>query len=190
MHRTRGSAPLCGMLVPALVAILAYSPAKAASHLWTIRPASPATAPSVPPPPPPQTFSVLEVAKPAVVKDWTGPQFSPRDDRIALAVTPIGQSEPSIGVCNSDGSNLRMLAPGGRPLWFYDANRILFGRKRSRREGNDFFVYHLLEGKEHPIVGLRPEGRTVHNRFAEVSPDGRKLVWTTIWADGFHVLIG
>jgi len=138
----------------------------------------------LPDPPEVEPFSVAEVPKPSAVDRWEAASISPDGQWIAFQFQgPDTGGIERIGIVQADGTGFRCVScagdiDGGRPTWFPDSKRILM-----RSFASTFAVVDIETGAVIPGEGVETSN-DLQNRVVTLSPDGTKLAWTKIWADG------
>ena len=170
------------------------------------------------PAPGPLAIVVKEVPRPKEVLGWGSPVFSPDGEWLTVQFVPAVPGDQSkapalmehgteiktgqeavtrrgfqVGLVREDGTGFKCLTcnqerKAGRPIWFPDGKAFLF--QTGYGVNNLFYVYDLTTRKAYPLKGVNSERRLVQNRFEMISPDGKKLCWTKVWLDGFHIVMG
>jgi hypothetical protein len=144
----------------------------------------------VPDPPEVEPFSVVEVPKPSAVDRWEAASISPDGQWVAFQFQGPGTGGiERIGIVRADGNGFRCVScagdiDGGRPTWFPDSRRILM-----RSFASTFAVVDIETGVVIPGEGVETSN-DLQNRVVTLSPDGTKLAWTKIWADGYRIVMG
>lgn len=144
------------------------------------------------PVPEPVTLSYL--TRPAHVLGWGSPRFRPDGRWLSFGFAHKDNPERrDVGMISLETGEFRCLTCGAprsaaAHLWFPDGQRLLvyyFGIFT-----DNFFVFEPeTPDRLYRIEGVKTAELT-HDRFPVLSPDGRKLVWTKVRLDGFHIVMG
>jgi hypothetical protein len=125
------------------------------------------------------------------VQDWSHPRFSPDGEWLAFHFSHEKSPERfHIGIMRTDGTAFQCLTcnirlDARRPVWFPDGKRLMFETRR--RLDNVFYVLELGPRQLSQIKGMTSWRHLLeHNRCTMISPDGKKLIWTKVWVDGFR----
>lgn len=144
--------------------------------------------------PVPEPVSIQYLERPQPVLGWGSPRFTPDGRSLSFAFAHRDNPERrDVGMISLVTGEFRCLTCAvprsvAAHLWFPDGQRLLvyyFGIFT-----DNFFVFELGQ----PDRLLRIDGvktaELTHDRFPVLSPDGRKLVWTKVRLDGFHIVMG
>ena len=145
-------------------------------------------------PPRPERVEVAYLSKPEAVLGWGAPRFTP--DGRAISFAFAHRSRPQrrdIGLVSlSDGafSCLTCSLPrdAAAHWWFPDGRRLLYYFYTTYNP--NFYVFELERPADVLLVEGTKSSELTHDRFPVLSPDGRKLVWTKVRLDGFHMVMG
>lgn len=147
------------------------------------------------PPPEQEPVLVHEIPKPSGVIGWGAPKFTPDGNWVSFAFAPTDDiNKRRIGLIHEDGSGFQCLTcnlnyNAGPHIWFPDGETLLF-YFFNLYEPN-FFVFELSSpDRYYEIQNISTPGELTHDRFPVLSPDGKKLVWTKVRYDGFHIVMG
>jgi len=141
--------------------------------------------------PAPEPVTVQDVPRPPSVKRWITPRFSPDGQWIAFSFTGTDSPDKSsIGIIRPDGTGFQCLScfsgiNTSHPDWFGDMQRMLV---RSGDPQIPFYILDRAASVLYPITGVTTG--LEENRFPVLSPDEKKLVWTKVRTDGFHIVMG
>lgn len=138
---------------------------------------------------------VSEVPKPPGVLGWGAPKFTVDGSRISFGFAPPDNiTKRFIGTIKEDGTDFQCLTcnlntNAGAHVWFPDGERLIFYFFKLYEP--NFFVLELSNPDiYYEIQNIATPGELTHDRFPVLSPDGKKLVWTKVRYDGFHIVMG
>ncbi|MCX8071826.1 MAG: hypothetical protein N3C12_05175 [Candidatus Binatia bacterium] len=132
--------------------------------------------------------------RPAQVLGWGAPRFTP--DGRALSFGFAHRDRPDrrdVGMISLETGEFRCLTcalprSAASHLWFPDGERLLVYYFGIFTE--NFFVFEpQTPDRLFSIQGVKTAEIT-HDRFPVLSPDGKRLVWTKVRLDGFHIVSG